>query len=85
MVNLGGGFPVHCRDAVPSIDDYAGAIHRALNRHFGNRWPKTIVEPGRCVTAAAGVLESEVVLVSRKAYDDVRWVYLDVGKFDVAS
>ncbi len=41
-----------------------------------------IIEPGRCVAAEAGVLESEVVLISTKAYgDDLRWVYLDVGKF----
>jgi ornithine decarboxylase len=30
----------------------------------------------------AGVVSSEVVLVSRKAKDDpVRWVYLDIGRF----
>ena len=31
----------------------------------------------------AGVIETEVVLVSKKAEnDDVRWVYLDIGKFN---
>jgi ornithine decarboxylase len=30
----------------------------------------------------AGIIESEVVLVSKKSEeDDVRWVYLDIGKF----
>ena len=30
----------------------------------------------------AGVIESEVVLVSKKsAADELRWVYLDIGKF----
>ena len=30
----------------------------------------------------AGVIEAEVVLVSKKSEsDDVRWVYLDIGKF----
>jgi ornithine decarboxylase len=30
----------------------------------------------------AGMIEAEVVLVSRKSdNDDVRWVYLDIGKF----
>ena len=30
----------------------------------------------------AGVIETEVVLVSKKTEeDDVRWVYLDIGKF----
>ena len=32
--------------------------------------------------AEAGVIQSEVVLVSRKSRkDETRWVYLDVGKF----
>ncbi|MDX1580724.1 MAG: type III PLP-dependent enzyme, partial [Alphaproteobacteria bacterium] len=39
-------------------------------------------EPGRNIVADAGVLQTEVVLVSRKSWkDDARWVYLDVGKF----
>ena len=31
----------------------------------------------------AGIIEAEVVLVSKKSRDDgeVRWVYLDIGKF----
>ena len=33
-------------------------------------------------TGVGGVIQSEVVLISRKDYgDDRRWVYLDVGKF----
>ena len=61
---------------------YGAAIFHALRRHFGNRVPETIIEPGRGMVGNAGVIESEVVLVSRKsAEDDVRWVYLDIGKF----
>src|SRR5262250_2691265 len=51
-------------------------------RHFGNRIPETIIEPGRGMVGNAGVIEAEVVLVSKKSEnDDVRWVYLDIGKF----
>ena len=40
------------------------------------------IEPGRFLVADAGVVRSEVVLVSRKGEDDpVRWVYLDIGRF----
>ena len=82
MVNLGGGFPVRYRDDVPGLDSFADAIMKAMTRHFGNDLPGMIIEPGRCVAAEAGVLETEVVLISTKAYgDDLRWVYLDVGKF----
>jgi ornithine decarboxylase len=82
MVNLGGGFPTKYLKNVPTVKAYGSAIFRALRRHFGNRIPETIVEPGRGMVGSAGVIEAEVVLVARKSEnDDVRWVYLDIGKF----
>ena len=61
---------------------YCEAVTRALVRHFGNRMPEVIIEPGRSMVGDAGVIQSEVVLVSRKAANDrKRWVYLDIGKF----
>jgi len=82
MVNLGGGFPTKYLKSVPTVKAYGASIFRALRKHFGNRIPETIIEPGRGMVGNAGVIEAEVVLVSRKsAEDDVRWVYLDIGKF----
>jgi len=82
MVNLGGGFPTKYLKNVPTVKSYGSAIFRALRRHFGNRIPETIIEPGRGMVGNAGVIEAEVVLVSKKSEDDdVRWVYLDIGKF----
>jgi ornithine decarboxylase len=82
MVNLGGGFPTKYTKNVPSVKTYGTAIFKALRKHFGNRIPETIIEPGRGMVGSAGVIESEVVLVSKKSEeDDVRWVYLDIGKF----
>ena len=82
MVNLGGGFPTKYLKNVPTVKSYGSAIFRALRRHFGNRIPETIIEPGRGMVGNAGIIESEVVLISKKSEeDDVRWVYLDIGKF----
>jgi len=82
MVNLGGGFPTKYLKNVPTVRTYGSAIFRALRKHFGNRIPETIIEPGRGMVGSAGVIETEVVLVSRKSEEDeVRWVYLDIGKF----
>ena len=83
MVNLGGGFPARYRKRVPSIAKYVEQIRGALRRHFGNRVPDTLIlEPGRGLVGEAGVVHSEVVLISKKsAGDDKRWVYLDIGKF----
>ncbi|WP_405041429.1 type III PLP-dependent enzyme [Parvibaculum sp.] len=82
MVNMGGGFPSRYRTDVPSIPAYGQAIREALARHFGDRQPEVIVEPGRGIVGDAGVIQAEVVLVSEKGgADGRRWVYLDVGKF----
>ena len=82
MVNLGGGFPTKYLRDVPAVDSYGRSIFRALRKHFGNRIPETIIEPGRGMVGNAGVIEAEVVLVSNKSeHDHVRWVYLDIGKF----
>lgn len=82
MINLGGGFPTRYRSDVPEVTAYGEAIFHSLRTHFGNHLPETIVEPGRGMVGNAGVIESEVVLISRKsANDPKRWVYLDIGKF----
>ncbi len=83
MVNLGGGFPTKYLKDVPAVKAYGQAIFRALRKHFGNRIPETIIEPGRGMVGNAGLIEAEVVLISKKSDDDkMRWVYLDIGKFN---
>ena len=82
MVNLGGGFPAKYLRDVPAVKTYGRAIFTALRKHFGNRIPETIIEPGRGMVGDAGVIKAEVVLISKKSADDEqRWVYLDIGKF----
>jgi ornithine decarboxylase len=83
MINIGGGFPAHYTGEVPAIEQYAQAVMAAVTRHFGNHLPEIIVEPGRSLVGDAGVIQSEVVLISEKGGgEERRWVYLDVGKFN---
>ncbi len=82
MLNIGGGMPSRYRRRVPSICSYGAAIRRSIRAHFGNRLPDVIVEPGRQLVGDAGVIQTEVVLISRKSEAERRrWVYLDIGKF----
>jgi ornithine decarboxylase len=82
MVNLGGGFPAKYLRKTPKLESYGKAIFRSLRKHFGNAIPNTIIEPGRGLVGNAGVIEAEVVLIARRNPDDeLRWVYLDIGKF----
>ncbi len=82
LLNLGGGFPTRYRSDVPATETCADAVMKAVTRHFGNDLPEMIVEPGRGLAGAAGVIQAEVVLIARKDYADrKRWVFLDIGKF----
>ncbi len=82
FVNLGGGFPGTYRENAPSVSSYGAAINEALATHFPDGLAEVMVEPGRYLVADAGVLRTEVVLVSRRsAFDTQRWVYIDCGKF----
>ena len=82
MVNLGGGFPARYLRKTPKLESYGKAIFRSLRRHFGNRIPETIIEPGRGLVGNAGAIEAEVVLIAKRSpEDETRWVYLDIGKF----
>ena len=83
MVNIGGGFPAHYTGEVPAVERYARAVMAAVTRYFGNHLPEIVIEPGRSLVGDAGVIQSEVVLISEKGGSDKRrWVYLDVGKFN---
>ncbi|OLP57394.1 ornithine decarboxylase [Rhizobium rhizosphaerae] len=82
MVNMGGGFPTKYLRDVPSAEAYGQAIFASLRKHFGNQLPETIIEPGRGMVGNAGVIKTEVVLISKKSDNDHhRWVFLDIGKF----
>lgn len=82
MINLGGGFPANYLSKANNLYIYAQEITRFLNEGFGEDLPTIILEPGRSVMGNAGVLVSEVVLISRKSRTALnRWVYTDVGKF----
>jgi len=82
MLNIGGGFPTRYRKGIPTLCRYGAAIRRSILKHFGNRLPDVIVEPGRQMVGNAGVIQTEVVLISTKsANDNRRWVYLDIGRF----
>lgn len=82
MINMGGGFPANYLQKTNELETYAKEIQRFLTEDFGENLPEIILEPGRSLVANAGILVSEVILVSRKSRTAVeRWVFTDVGKF----
>ena len=82
MLNLGGGFPATYISPTHETSVYAAEIIRCLKEDFGENLPEIILEPGRCMAGDAGVLVTEVVLISKKSEaNQYSWVYLDAGKF----
>jgi ornithine decarboxylase len=83
MINMGGGFPANYIQKTNEFSTYAEEIKRFLKEDFGEESPRVILEPGRSLVGDAGVIVSEVVLISRKSTTALeRWVYTDVGMFN---
>ena len=82
LINAGGGFPARYLSDISSIQEYAARIQSYLDEHF-KREITLFLEPGRSMVGDAGVIVSEVVLISNKSeQEDKRWVYTDVGVFN---
>ena len=82
LMNLGGGFPANYRQNIEPVENYGEAILASVIKHFGNKQPRIIAEPGRGIVGDAGILQTEIVLVAEKSREpDRRWIFLDVGKF----
>lgn len=82
LINLGGGFPTRYIQPTQSLEMYATEITRFLRDDFGDNFPEIIIEPGRSIVGDAGILVTEVVLVSKKSVSNQNdWVYIDAGKF----
>ncbi len=80
MLNLGGGLPANYYH--PELDDdendfkmilkpyhvahYIESIKSSLSEIFGKDIPEIFMEPGRSLTGDAGVIVSEIVLISKK-------------------
>ena len=82
-INMGGGFPANYLIKSNPLSVYGEEISRYISLYFGDSIPEIYLEPGRGLTGEAGILASEVVLISKKSRTDLkRWVYTDVGIFN---
>ncbi len=81
VINIGGGLPAQYQEQIPTLETFAQTIQTALQTYMPGL--RVMLEPGRSLVADAGVIQSEVVLISQKSNsDETRWVYLDIGKFN---
>ena len=86
LINLGGGFPAHYLQPTHELEVYANEITRRLDEDFGDNLPEIIIEPGRSLVADAGVIVTEVVMISKKSVlNQHEWLYIDCGKYNGLS
>jgi len=82
MMNLGGGFPANYLSPTQDISVYTDEITRFLEEDFPNGIPEIYLEPGRYMVGDAGVISTEVILISKKSPSNLySWMYVDIGKF----
>ena len=85
LINMGGGFQANYISPTHNLETYSKEIIRFLEEDFGEHFSKKleiIIEPGRSIAADAGVIVTEVVMISKKSLSNqFDWVYLDIGKF----
>ena len=82
FINIGGGIPVNYFDFDFDLKPFSEKLNKEIKNIFGNTSVNFILEPGRSLVAEAGIIESEVILVSKKNNKETkRWVYLDIGRF----
>lgn len=79
LLNLGGGFPAHYLDPIPS----AAEIGLVVDEHLAglrSRVGRIIAEPGRYMVADAGVLVTSVVTATERE-PGKHWIYVDAGVY----
>jgi len=77
VLDIGGGFPVSYNEVMPPIDEFCAPIRAALAKL--PRHVRLIAEPGRFLSAPAGIAVSTVMGKARR--DGRWWYYLDDGVY----
>lgn len=77
VLDIGGGFPVEYRQAVPSIEEFCAPLRAALRGV--PEGIRVIAEPGRFIAAPAAVAVASVMGRAKRA--GKWWYYLDDGLY----
>lgn len=83
-LDLGGGFPSRYSKKLPEYKKYGEAISAALSREFQEQsMPKIYIEPGRSISAMAGISIGKVTSVKPSEVDDKKQVVtLSIGRYN---
>lgn len=79
MLDMGGGFPAHYSERIPTIAAFAKVVNDAVKAYLPYA-VRLIIEPGRALVGDAGVMVATVIGVAERA--GRMWAHLDVGAFN---
>ena len=75
-LDIGGGFPVVYRTAVPKLEDFCRVVSRGLSQLFP-AGVRVIAEPGRCISGDSMTLVVRVI--GRSIRNGIPWYFIDDG------
>jgi ornithine decarboxylase len=81
-LDIGGGFPVAYRTAVPKLEDFCRVVSRSLSEMFP-AGVRIIAEPGRCISGDAMTLVVRVI--GRSIRNGIPWYFIDDGLYGAFS
>ena len=77
-MNIGGGFPIQYINEVPSIDEIAQDVRKAITTSFPSG-TELILEPGRYLVGDSAMLVSTVIGQAER--NGQNWLYIDASAF----
>jgi ornithine decarboxylase len=81
-LDVGGGFPISCRDNLPELSVYCTVLRNALKEFFPDDL-NVLMEPGRCISGGCISLVTKVI--GRTVRNGVTWYYIDDGVYGAFS
>ena len=81
-LDIGGGFPVSYRTALPGLEQFCRVVSKGLAELFPDG-VRVIAEPGRCISGDAMTLVAQVI--GRSFRNGVPWYFIDDGVYGAFS
>lgn len=81
-LDIGGGFPVTYRTAVPCLEEFCRVVSQGLIELFP-AGVRVLAEPGRCISGDAMTLVARVI--GRSVRNGIPWYFIDDGVYGAFS
>ena len=81
-IDVGGGFPISYKDALPTLAQFCTVLRKGLREFFPYDL-NFIMEPGRCISGGCITLVTRVI--GRAVRNGITWYYVDDGVYGAFS